>query len=215
MISCPIYSSSSAIYFSNCIFLVDVICWYSTSQLQPQLYMQLYRIPFLLFAFVFVSFHSSWFCAAILFVVLCSWWVIRSLFRSLYSLIGLSSNLFIFIYMYLVASSVRGVLCVRILNILFRYIVFLISLWLTRLAAGWASHNEIRLIWETTYGIYAKVRCEEKKWAPKIERKEPQRERTKTTKLTQCVCVGERVWVWICMWAYTRNTDYRWNEYMK
>lgn len=120
------------------------------------------------FRFRFVSFHSSWFCAAILFVVLCSSWVIRTLFRSLYSLIGLSSNLFIFIYMYLVASSVRGVLCVRILNILFRYIVFLISLWLTRLAVGWASHNEIRLIWETTYGIYAKVRCEEKKWAPKI-----------------------------------------------
>lgn len=193
MISCPIYSSSSAIYFSNCIFLVDVICWYSTSQLQPQLYMQLYRIPFLLFAFVFVSFHSSWFCAAILFVVLCSWWVIRSLFRSLYSLIGLSSNLFIFIYMYLVASSVRGVLCVRILNILFRYIVFLISLWLTRLAVGWASHNEIRLIWETTYGIYAKVRCEEKKWAPKIERKEPQSENEDDKIDSVCVCGWESV----------------------
>lgn len=144
------------------------------------------------FRFRFVSFHSSWFCAAILFVVLCSSWVIRTLFRSLYSLIGLSSNLFIFIYMYLVASSVRGVLCVRILNILFRYIVFLISLWLTRLAVGWASHNEIRLIWETTYGIYAKVRCEEKNELRRY-RGRSRRERTKTTKLTQCVCGWESV----------------------
>lgn len=80
------------------------------------------RIFFSVFplSFCFLLFFFSIFCHPFC----CSSWVIRSLFRSLYSLIGLSSNLFIFIYMYLVASSVRGVLCTDIKYLIPLYRIF-------------------------------------------------------------------------------------------
>lgn len=102
----------------------------------------------------------------------------------------------------------KGVYNIRILNILFRYIVFLISLWLVRPAVGWASHNEIRLIWETTYGIYAKVRQK------KMRLRDRGRGR-RATKIIQCVSVSVTMYMFVHT-THTRNTDCKWKEnYMK